>query len=152
MMKDYKGAVKYLKDGQVIDLGGRKVEVLFTPAHTPGATTYIDKSAGYGFSGDSFGSGNLLLTGTFEQLITTCEKTSAFMEKNKIKFFYPGHFFGTNQETPKRIADLAILSKDVLSGKVKGEDNPKGMMGLNLIVNDYGVRINYNERALKKKE
>jgi hydroxyacylglutathione hydrolase len=73
----FKGVVKYLKDGEIIDLGGRKIDVLFTPAHTPGSTTYIDKSAGYGFSDDSFGSGNLLLTSTFKQLITTCEKAMA---------------------------------------------------------------------------
>ncbi|MFD2286673.1 MBL fold metallo-hydrolase [Pedobacter petrophilus] len=150
-LANFKGAVKYLKDGEIIDLGGRKVEVLFTPAHTPGATTYIDKSAGYGFSGDSFGSGNLLLTGTFKQLIATCEKTSAFMEKNAIKFFYPGHFFGKNLETKQRIYDLILLSKDVLSGKVKGQENPGEVLGLNLIVSQYGVRINYNERALYNK-
>ena len=26
-----------MKDGEVIDLGGRKIEVLFTPGHTPDA-------------------------------------------------------------------------------------------------------------------
>lgn len=43
------------------------------------------------------------------------------MTKNGINFFYPGHFLGKNQETKKRVDDLATLSKDVLSGKVKGE-------------------------------
>ena len=85
-MPDYKGKVKYLKDGEIIDLGGRKLEVVFTPAHTPGSTTFIDKEAGYGFSGDSFGSGNLLLTLDFSTLIATCEKTSAIMEKYGIKY------------------------------------------------------------------
>ena len=150
-LANFKGLVKYLKDGEIIDLGGRKIEVLFTPAHTPGSTTYIDESARYGFSGDSFGSGNLLLTGTFKQLIATCEKASAFMEKNEIKYFYPGHFFGKNIETTQRILDLISLSKDVLSGKVKGQENPEAMHGLNLIVSQYGVRINYNERALDNK-
>ncbi len=46
MMPDYKGKVKFLKDGEIIDLGGRKLEVVFTPAHTPGSTTFIDKDAG----------------------------------------------------------------------------------------------------------
>jgi len=44
---------------------------------------------------------------------------------------------------------MITLSKDVLSGKVKGQENPKGMLGLNFVVNDYGVRINYGEKALK---
>jgi len=149
MMPNYKGEVKFLKDGQIIDLGGRKLEVVFTPGHTPGSTTFIDKDAGYGFSGDAFGSGNLLLTTDFSTLISTCEKTKRIMELNGIEKLYPGHFFGKNAETRQRVEDMITLSRDVLSGKVKGQDNPKGMMGLNMIVNAYGVRINYGEKALK---
>lgn len=148
-MPDYKGKVKYLNDGEVFDLGGRKLEVVFTPAHTPGSTTFIDKDAGYGFSGDSFGSGNLLLSLNFSTLIATCEKMSAIMQKYGIKYLYPGHYYGNNLETKRRVDDMITLSKDVLSGKVKGKENPNGMMGLNLVVSDYGVRINYNEKAIK---
>jgi hypothetical protein len=54
-----------------------------------------------------------------------------------------------NEETPKRVNDMITLSKDVLSGKVKGDDNPGGMIGLNLIVTDYGVNINYKKEGIK---
>ncbi len=149
MMPNYKGKVKYLKDGEEIDLGGRKLEVVFTPAHTPGSTTFIDKGASYGFSGDSFGSGNLLLSLNFSTLIATCGKMSAIMQKYGIKYLYPGHYYGNNVETKQRIDDISTLSKDVLSGKIKGEENPNGGMGLNLVISNYGVRINYNEKAIK---
>lgn len=148
-MPNYKGKVVFLKDGEVIDLGGRQLEVVFTPAHTPGSVTFIDKGAGYGFSGDSFGSGNLLLTGSFSTLLATCEKMSALMEKYGIRQLYPGHFFGKNAETKQRVDDMIGLSRDILSGKRKGTENPNGMMGLNLIINDFGVRINYNEKAIQ---
>jgi glyoxylase-like metal-dependent hydrolase (beta-lactamase superfamily II) len=149
MMPDYKGKVKYLKDGEKIDLGGRTLEVVFTPGHTPGSTTFIDMDAAYGFSGDSFGSGNLLLGLDFSTLIASCEKVSEIMQNHGIKYLYPGHFFGNNPETKQRVDDMITLSSDVLSGKVKGKENPNGMMGLNLVVSDYGVRINYNEKSLK---
>ena len=148
VMPNYRGKVKYLKDGEIIDLGGRKLEVVFTPAHTPGSTTFLDKEAGYGFSGDSFGSGNLLLTANFSTLIATCKKTSAIMNKYGIKYLYPGHYSGKNVETLKRVQDMITLSKDVLSGKVEGVKNPTGQMGLNLLISDYGVKINYTEKAL----
>jgi hydroxyacylglutathione hydrolase len=146
---NYKGRIRELKDGEKIDLGGRTVEVVFTPGHTPGSTTFIDKDAGYGFSGDSFGSGNLLLFGTFTQLISTCEKMSAIMEKYGIKILYPGHYFGKNPETKQRVDDMAAISKDVLSGKTKGEENPNGMGGLNRVVKAKGVNINYSETSIK---
>ena len=149
MMADYKGEVRFLKDGEIIELGDRQIEVVFTPGHTPGSVTFIDTKQGYGFSGDSFGSGNLLLGVDFSTLIATCEKMDKVIQKYHIKLLYPGHFMGLNQETPQRIKDMITLSKDVMSGKVKGEPNPRGMMGLNLIVNDYGVRINYNEQKIQ---
>ena len=61
----------------------------------------------------------------------------------------PGHFMGKNVETRQRVDDEQTLSKDILSGKVKGEANARGMMGMNLIVSAYGVRINYSEKALE---
>jgi hydroxyacylglutathione hydrolase len=148
-LSTYKGKINQLKDGDVIDLGGRTLDVVATPAHTPGSTTFIDKTAGYGFSGDSFGSGNLLLGGTFSTLLATCRKASALMEKDGIRYLYPGHFFGKNPETKQRLDDMAAISKDVLAGKLKGEANPRGMMGLNLIVTAYGIRINYSENSVK---
>ena len=99
MMPDYKGEIKYLYDGQVFDLGGREIEVIFTPGHTPGSTTFFDKAAGYGFSGDAFGSGNLLLTTNFTTLALTCQRTLEYMQKHNITKLYPGHYMGVNAET-----------------------------------------------------
>ena len=41
-MTDYKGKVSFLEDGQVFDLGGRRIEVIFTPGHTPGSATFFE--------------------------------------------------------------------------------------------------------------
>jgi len=32
---------------------------------------------------------------------------------------------------------------------LNGEENPQGMMWLNRVISDYGVRINYNEKSVK---
>ena len=84
---------------------GVSSKIVFTPGHTPGSTTFVDKDAAYGFSGDSFGSGNLLLGVDLSTLISTCKKMSAVIEKYDIKYLYPGHYFGMNKETPQRVKD-----------------------------------------------
>ena len=148
-MSNYKGVVKYLKDREIIDLGNRQLEVVYTPGHTKGSTTFIDKNAGYGFSGDSFGTGLLLLTVDFSTFIASCEKICSLMEGNKIKYLYPGHFNENNMETLNKIKDMLALSQNVLSGNIKGNDNPDNTFGLKLAVEGNGYRIIYNESAIK---
>lgn len=149
MMSDYKGRVKYLEDGQKFELGDRTIEVLFTPGHTPGSTTFFDARNGYGFSGDSFGNGNLLLMCDFTTLISSCRKALAKMDETGVTYFYNGHYFGNNPETAQRLKDLITISEGVLSGDIAGEDNPNGMAGLNHVVNKYGVRVNYGDAQIK---
>jgi hydroxyacylglutathione hydrolase len=78
-----------------------------------------------------------------------CRKTSALMERHGIKHLYRGHYFGKNAETKQRLDDMAAISRDVLAGKVKGEPNPRGLTGLNLVITAYGVRINDSENSVK---
>ena len=136
MMGDYKGEIKYLSDGEVIDLGGREIEVVFTPGHTPGSTTFIDRKAGYGFSGDAFGSGNLLLTTNFTTLALTCQRMSEYMQKHNISKL-------------KRVHDMLQMSRDVLAGKVEGRKNERGMLGLDRVLTMHGVNINYGAAQVK---
>ena len=141
----YKGEIHHLEDGQVIDLGGRQVEVLHTPGHTSGSVTFFDKGHHYGFSGDAFGSTNLLLfASTFKDLINTCTRTADYMQKNGIVKLYPGHYHGDNPETLQRVLDEKKMSQEVLSGKRKGTPD-SGSNGLNRFVNDFGVTIRYND-------
>ena len=140
--------VNLLSDGDVIDLGGRQIEVLHTPGHTSGSLTFFDKAQGYGFSGDAFGSTNLLLfAGSFRTLIETTARTAAYMQANGIEKLYPGHYHGDNPETLQRVLDEKKMSEEVLSGKRKGTKDPAASNGLNSYLNDYGVTIRYNDPA-----
>jgi glyoxylase-like metal-dependent hydrolase (beta-lactamase superfamily II) len=44
----------YLRDGEQFDLGGRTIEVITTPGHTPDAISLIDRSNGLLFTGDTY--------------------------------------------------------------------------------------------------
>ena len=44
---------KPINDGDVIDLGGRHIEAIHTPGHTPGSTCYLDVEARILITGDT---------------------------------------------------------------------------------------------------
>ena len=143
--RGYAGEIKYLSDGQAIDLGGRQIDVLFTPGHTFGSVTFFDKTNKYGFSGDAFGSTNLLLfAGTFRVLVETIDRTLAYMQANGIEKLYPGHYHGDNPETVQRLLDEKKMSQDAISGKRRGVPDSSSN-GLNRDLYDYGVHIRYND-------
>lgn len=149
MAPDFDGKVNYLQEGQVLDLGGRTLEVLFTPGHTAGSVTFMDRNNHYGFSGDSFGNGNLLLGTDFSTMSSTCSKTLEWMQSNDIYYLFNGHFMGSNHETTKRIYDLMCICNDLLSGKAKGESGGRGMMGLDHVYARDGIRVNYGDKQMK---
>lgn len=145
-MKDYKGKINYLEDGQVFDLGGRRIEVIFTPGHTPGSASFFELDGRkWGYSGDAFGSGNLLLTTNFSTLLATTTRIEKYMKKHGIEKMYPGHYMGRNPETLQRISDLKLMSEQMLEGTRRGEVSGQGMMGLNGRVRDYGVNVSYRD-------
>ena len=146
----YEGKISFLKDGDIIDLGRREIEVLHTPGHTAGSITFFDKEKKYGFSGDAFGSTNLLLYGgTFSTLIETTARTAEYMQKHGIEKLYPGHYNNGNVETLQRVLDEKKMSEEVLAGKRKGTSE-RSTGGLNSYIYDFGVHIRYNDpEALK---
>lgn len=140
----YQGEIHELNDGDVIDLGGREIEVLHTPGHTSGSITFFDKERHYGFSGDAFGSTNLLLfVPSFSTLIETCTRTADYMQKNGIEKLFPGHYGGPNVETLQRVLDEKKMSQELLAGKRQGV--AENANGLNRYIRDYGVTIRYTD-------
>ncbi len=45
---------KWIKDGEVLDLGGRKLELIHTPGHTPDSLCILDRENKLFWTGDSF--------------------------------------------------------------------------------------------------
>ena len=96
------------------------------------------------FSGDSFGSTNLLLfASSFREFVETTKRTAEDMQANGIDKLYPGHYHGDNPETLERVLGEKKMSEEVLSGKRKG--TPDNANGLNSYIYDYGTYIRYND-------
>jgi hydroxyacylglutathione hydrolase len=52
--------MKAVKDGDTIDLGDRKIEIIAIPAHSPGSIALLDRKTGYLFSGDEIDPGQVV--------------------------------------------------------------------------------------------
>tara|TARA_R110002096_G_scaffold416576_3_gene619580 strand:+ start:21814 stop:22722 length:909 start_codon:yes stop_codon:yes gene_type:complete len=83
---------KYISDGDVIDLGGRKIEILTTPGHTPDGMLFFDRAAGLLATGDTFYPSTLWAhraDANFKDYIASA-KRMAEMEA-EVKYILPGH-------------------------------------------------------------
>jgi glyoxylase-like metal-dependent hydrolase (beta-lactamase superfamily II) len=149
-MRNYQGQIRYLNDGEVIDLGGREIEVIFTPGHTAGSTTFFDKTRHYGFSGDAFGSTNLLVFINLSTEMYTAERIERYMKKNDIRFLFPGHYSGDNLETLQRVTDIKNMCREILDGERKPTASNGNNGGMDMMVDDKGVRINFSSKSGNK--
>jgi len=86
---------KKLKDGDVIDLGTMKLEVLHTPGHTQESICLYDKKTKSLFSGDTIFADGIGRTdlpgGDFSMLKESIEKLMKLNEKQEIEKVYSGH-------------------------------------------------------------
>lgn len=83
---------KYLKDGEKIDLGGREIEVIFTPGHTPDGMLFFDRAARLLSTGDTFYPSTLWAhrsDADFKDYITSAKKMAEM--ENDVKYILPGH-------------------------------------------------------------
>ena len=147
MLRNYKGTVHHIENGQRFDLGGRVLEAFYTPGHTAGSVTFLEVGTDKGYSGDAYGSTNLLVNTNLEVILNTCEESLKFYKEKGYKYFYPGHYWGNNLETLERIEEIKQITEDVLAGKVDGESTGRSM-GLNRIVRQGEFRFNYSDRTI----
>ncbi len=143
MLRNYKGTVHHIENGQRFDLGGRVLEAYYTPGHTAGSVTFLEVGTDKGYSGDAFGNTNLLIMTDLSTMIQTCKESVAYFKANGYERFYNGHYWGDNLETIQRIEDIQKIVEEVLAGTLEGEDTGS-RNGLNRIVTRDGVRVNYN--------
>jgi glyoxylase-like metal-dependent hydrolase (beta-lactamase superfamily II) len=91
----YKGKTHFINDGDLFDLGNRKISVVWMPGHTPGSIVLVDRKSGSCFSGDAFGSGQVWLQlkpySTISTYIASCQRMEKLMEDGITKL-YCGHY------------------------------------------------------------
>ncbi len=90
---DASGNYQYFQDGHVFRLGGRDVEVIHTPGHSPGSTCFLDRGERILYSGDTVCEWGILL-----HLDGSCSPETYFKSMRRLKslstdfdMIYPGH-------------------------------------------------------------
>lgn len=83
-------STRVLNDGDIIDIGGRRIQVLHTPGHSPGHMCFWEKEKGYLFTGDLVYKGTLFAyypSTNPEDYLKSLEKISQL----PVERVFPGH-------------------------------------------------------------
>lgn len=153
-----------LHEGEVIDLGGRKVVVYETPGHTPGGLSFLDVRERIIYTGDACNINTLVLDMgirqpkmSIETLLKTAEKLASlepFYDRN-----YNGHVgydaIASCRAQGYGVArDLASLCRDILSGKEKGNASELLVPGFPPIKTIHAIRgaagVRYTESSIRE--
>ena len=108
------------RDGERIDLGGRLIEVIFTPGHTPDALSLFDRTNGLLFTGDTFYPGPIYLfvpETDFAAYARSVKRLAALAPK--VKLLLPGH--NVPEADPIFVFRLSVAVDLVQNGKVKAQ-------------------------------
>lgn len=108
-----------VEDGQIIDLGGRKLEVMYTPGHSASSIMLIDEADGILFTGDTWYPGPLyafLEDSSLPDYVRSMRRAEQVIRDRNIQWLFCSH----NQILPgtELFFETADFLEDVLAGKV----------------------------------
>jgi len=115
----------WMHDGEKIDLGGRMIEVISTPGHTPDAICLLDRAQGLLFTGDTFYPGTIYLWAPETDLAAygaSIQRLATLAPE--VKEVLGAHNFPLTPPSilPKLVADFQA----VRSGKIASKPASKG--------------------------
>lgn len=104
-------------DGDTIDLGGRVLQILHVPGHTPDAIALIDHKNGLMWTGDTFYSGQIWLNGEETDLTAyrqSLDKMIAYLPN--LTALLPAH--NTTWVKPNVLLSVRSAFDDMIAGKL----------------------------------
>ena len=123
-------------DGDVLDLGGRKLEVIHIPGHTPGSIALLDADKRVLYSGDSVQAGNIFMFSVqreFHAYVASLSRLESLMDRFDV--IYPSH--STFPVEPGLIPALKEAAQKMLRGELEGV--PMEVHGHHITRYDVGV-------------
>ena len=128
---------KPLPANRLFDLGGRKLEVILLPGHTPGSVMLLDRASQLLFTGDAIGAGvfwmqiqNAL---PLSEFLKNLKKFRKDMEDYSSLKIHPGHRHQSPvQLTREFLDDVFYMTEKIVSGEWVGEDAEMTLGNLNI--------------------
>ena len=114
------GTILPVREGDTLDLGGRELEIIHLPGHTPGSIAVLDKSRCVLISGDPIQAhGNIFMFGEHRNMRDYIESL-AHLEKRTDEFdeIWPSH--ADFPVKPELIGKLRDGAERILAGEVVG--------------------------------
>ena len=127
---------RYVNEGDIIDLGDRKLEIIHIPGHTPGSIAVLDREARFLISGDPIQeNGRIFMFGehrNMEDYIKSLEHLKKW--ERAFDEIWPSH--ANIPISPENIDKLHDGAFSVVSGKVNGKEEE--LHGHKIVVYDLG--------------
>lgn len=111
--------LRALADGQIFDLGDKKMETIFVPGHTPGSAVFLDRENKILFAGDSIVSTPILIFDTYSTNIEEYVEALKKLEKEDFELVFPGHYLRPIGK--KVLYDLIGCGERILKGSADPE-------------------------------
>jgi len=105
---------RYIRNGDTIDLGGRVIEIMQVPGHTPDGIALLDRKAGYLWTGDNYYEGPIWLffEGTdLEAYAITASKFSDLAPS--LSKVFPAH--NTTATDPNHLLSLTAAFQSIIN-------------------------------------
>lgn len=122
---------KPLSDGQVFDLGGRKVTAYHLPNHTPGSMVFIDDKSRIAFTGDAANAGGNGSNGAVSTTLRGLLRLRALRETSFDRQ-YTGHTAYANRidaipQVNQALDDLIEVYRSILRGNPQTVTTPNNL-------------------------
>lgn len=116
-----------VRDGSVLDLGGRKLELIAVPGHTPDSIALLDRGHRLLFTGDTFYVGPIWLFEPETDLAAYARSTArlaSLADGDKVDLLLPAH--NTPAASPAYLVRLRDAAQAIVAGRIKETSRENG--------------------------
>ena len=136
-------ASKYITDGESINLGGRVIEIMQVPGHTPDAVALLDRENELLFTGDTFYDDNLWLFSPETSLDDYSNSIDRLVSiEDDVKYIFGAHT--SARVKTGRLAEVQASLKKLRSGEFEPMNEIQGRLiyeidGVNFVTSKFAL-------------